>query len=99
LTLSLNGSVKASAKNVSATSTVPTLIWGKLNGKASGQVVAIVVNGTIGAVVPTYADNGEPLAIEALVNPALWHNGANDIEAYTLSGSGASTQLHHARST
>jgi hypothetical protein len=99
LTLALNGSVKSSAKAVTATSTVPTMVWGKLNGKASGQVVAIVVNGTIGAVVPTYADNGEPLAIEALVPPNLWHNGANDIEAYTLSGSGSTTQLHHAPST
>jgi hypothetical protein len=74
------------------------MVWGRLNGKAVGQVVAIVVNGTIGAVVPTYADNGAPLAIEALIPPNLWHNGTNDIEAYTVSGTGASTQLHHARS-
>ena len=79
-------------------STVPAMVWGRLNGKAVGQVVAIVVNGTIGAVVPTYADNGAPLAIEALIPPNLWHNGTNDIEAYTISGTGASTQLHHARS-
>jgi hypothetical protein len=98
LTLSLNGAVKGSAKAVTATSTVPAMVWGRLNGKAVGQVVAIVVNGTIGAVVPTYADNGAPLAIEALIPPNLWHDGANDIEAYTVSGTGASTQLHHATS-
>jgi hypothetical protein len=75
---------------------VPTLIWGHLNGKAGGTV-AIVVNGVVGAVVPTYADNGAPLSIEAIVPPSLWHNGANDIEAYMVGGKGATTELHHVR--
>jgi Sulfatase len=94
LTLSLNGAVKSAARAVTPTSTVPTLIYGHLNGKTGGTV-AIVVNGVVGAVVPTYADNGAPLSIEALVPATLWHNGVNDIEAYMVTGTGAATQLHH----
>jgi hypothetical protein len=96
LSLSLNGAVKTVARTVTSTSRVPTLIWGHLNGKAGGTV-AIVVNGVVGAVVPTYADNGAPLSIEAIVPPSLWHNGANDIEAYMVGGKGATTELHHVR--
>jgi hypothetical protein len=94
LTLSLNSADTGVAKTVTSTSRVPTLIWGHLNGKTGGTV-AIVINGVVGAVVPTYADNGAPLAIEAIVPPSLWHNGANDIEAYMVGGKGATTELHH----
>jgi hypothetical protein len=96
LSLSLNRAVKAAASTVTPTSKVPTLIWGHLNGKVGGTV-AIVVNGVIAAVVPTYADNGAPLAIEALVPPSLWHNGSNDIKAYMVGGKGAATELHLVR--
>ena len=97
LSVSLNGAVKSAAKGVTTTSAVPTLIWGHLNGKVGGTV-AVAVNGVIGAVVPTYADNGAPLSIEAIVPTSLWHNGDNDIEIYMVGGSGARTQLHHVRS-
>ena len=96
LTVSLNGAVKSAARSVTSTSAVPTLIWGHLNGKVGGTI-AVAVNGVIGAVVPTYADNGAPLSIEAIVPTSLWHNGANDISVYTVGGSGATTQLHHVR--
>ena len=94
LTLSLNGSDKNAAKNVTATSVVPTLIWGHLNGKSPGINVAIVVNGVIAAVGPTYAEKGAPLSIEDLVPPKLWHNGTNTVTAYVVTGTGAATQLH-----
>ena len=96
LTVSLNGAVKSAAKVVTSISAVPTLIWGHLNGKVGGTV-AVAVNGVIGAVVPTYADNGAPLSIEAIVPTALWHEGSNDITLYMVGGSGANTQLHHVR--
>jgi hypothetical protein len=96
LTVSLNGAVKTAARAVTSTSAVPTLIWGHLNGKVGGTV-AVAVNGVIGAVVPTYADNGAPLSVEAIVATSLWHNGSNDITLYMVGGSGANTQLHHVR--
>ncbi|BEP14611.1 hypothetical protein acdb102_29220 [Acidothermaceae bacterium B102] len=96
LTVSLNGAVKTAAARVTSTSVVPTLIWGHLNGKVGGTV-AVAINGVIGAVVPTYADNGAPLSIEAIVPTSLWHNGANDITLYTVGGAGATTQLHHVK--
>ena len=97
LSLSLNSADTGVAKAVTSTSRVPTLIWGHLNGKVGGTV-AIVINGVIGAVVPTYADNGAPLSIEALVPPSLWHNGSNTIDAYMVGGTGATTELHRVRS-
>jgi hypothetical protein len=32
------------------------------------------------------------------VPPSLWHNGANDIQAYMVGGKGPTTELHHVRS-
>lgn len=65
-------------------SRVPAFVSGSPPGEDAD--VAVVVNGRIGAIVPTYFEDGER-RFSALLPETLFRPGPNEVEAYTLSGS------------
>lgn len=68
---------------------VPALMVGRLPGPVPpGTFVAVAVNGTVGAVVPTYADP-DGARFVALLPDYLFVDGSNHVELVTVLGSGS----------
>jgi Sulfatase len=68
---------------VATASVVPAFVTGSVPGESDVDVV-ILVNGRVGAVVPTYPEDGE-LRFSALLPESLFRPGPNEIRARALS--------------
>ena len=67
---------------------IPARIGATLDGDVNGDVVvAVALNGVIGAVTRSYVDGGE-LALLAMVEPTFFVNGENRVELIEVSGDG-----------
>lgn len=66
---------------------IPARLTGTLIGDVSGdEVIAVSVNGTIGAITRSYIEDDQP-SFQAMIPPELFDDGENDI-AFFLVGAG-----------
>jgi hypothetical protein len=77
---------------------VPAQLTGRVRGaigRSQRLVLAIAVNGRIEATTETYYDLGDQTygSWSALVNPASYRPGFNDVRIYIVRGGGAETRL------
>jgi len=81
-------------RDVDTTSDViPVRIGGTLLGSASGdEVLAVAVNGVVGAVTRSYEDD-DAVAFLAMVPPELFHDGENAIEVFEVTEAGGLLRL------
>jgi hypothetical protein len=56
--------------------------------------IAIAVNGVIGGVSPTFANESFPHFYAAILPDSLLHQGANDVRFYTVTGPDSAPVLH-----
>jgi hypothetical protein len=49
-------------------------------------IVAVVVNGRVAAVSPTWPSGDNPHHLEAMLVPDVFHDGANTVELYLVGG-------------
>jgi hypothetical protein len=66
--------------------TVPALVRGDHPGGTAGEPLAIAVNGVIAATGPAYLDDDGEVVFAVMVDDALFRDGANQIEVYTIVG-------------
>ncbi len=72
---------------------VPAFVTGVLAGPArGGEEVAVAVNGRLAAVTRSYRA-GADVRMGVIVPPGVFREGANRVEAFAVSGSGAATRL------
>jgi hypothetical protein len=64
--------------------TIPSLVTGHLEGAPDGSLVVLSVDGTVGAVVPTWHDGGQPQAFAALLPESLFPTGDAHLEVSLL---------------
>lgn len=70
-----------------AASTIPTRITGRLDSRAGGsEILAVVVNGRIGAVVRSYVDPKGAVRFQAMVPPEALIEGDNSIDLVEVDG-------------
>jgi hypothetical protein len=75
--------------------TIPVRIAGILYGDVDGgEILAVAVNGTIGAVTRSYEDE-EQVSFLAMVPPGLFVDGANQIEIIEVTGDGVLRHIAH----
>jgi hypothetical protein len=77
---------------------VPALLTGRVRGsigRSERLVLAIAVNGRIAATTETYHDLGDQTngSWSALVDPASYRPGFNDVRIYLVRGTGADVRL------
>jgi hypothetical protein len=65
--------------------TVPALVRGTLHDVDDATPLAIAVNGVIGTTAPAYRDGGVT-KFAAMVDPALFRSGTNDVVVYRVDG-------------
>jgi hypothetical protein len=65
---------------------VPALVRGQVPGASPGQVLAVAVNGVIGATGPVYLDDDGQPVFAVMVDDALLRAGANQIDVYVIPG-------------
>jgi hypothetical protein len=70
---------------------LPALVWGSVD---RSMTVAIVVNGTVAGVSPTFADGSTPNRFAAMVPEPLIKNGSNTVELFEVEGGGVAPLLH-----
>lgn len=72
---------------------IPARIAGILRGDVDGdEVVAVVVNGVVGALTRSYVDEGR-VAFLAMVPPSLFRDGENSIELMEVGAGGELTLI------
>jgi hypothetical protein len=72
---------------------VPTFVTGVLSGSAeAGDEIALAVNGRVAAVTRSY-QAGASVRVGAILPVSAFREGANRVEAFAVSGSGAETRL------
>ena len=72
---------------------VPAFVTGVLSGPAhGGEEVAVAVNGRVAAVTRSYRA-GTEVRMGVVVPPSVFREGANRVEAFAVSGSGADMRL------
>ena len=72
---------------------VPALVSGRLEGVAAGTPLAVAVNGRIAAVSEAYDSVKGGVHVSALVQPASFRDGANDVELYAVRARGGGLSL------
>jgi hypothetical protein len=70
-------------------------VYGTAHG-ADDLPIAVAVNGVIGGVGARLTD-GDGSDFAALPPDWLWHDGANDVDIFTVSGDGTLHQLDSSR--
>jgi hypothetical protein len=66
---------------------VPALITGRVTfAQSESPTLAVGVNGVIGAVTEVYDRGGTRASFQALVDPALFIDGDNQIEVFRIDG-------------
>jgi hypothetical protein len=65
---------------------VPALVSGRLEGVAAGAPLAVAVNGRIAAVSEAYDSVSGGVHVAALVPPASFRDGPNDVQLYAAVG-------------
>jgi hypothetical protein len=63
---------------------LPALITGRVAGTGDGERIAVVLNGTVAGVVPTYTDPGGPGRFASLLLRRAFREGRNDVELYRV---------------
>jgi hypothetical protein len=76
--------------------TVPALVTGALTGPlpATPVPLAVAVNGTIGAVGPTFTQDATPQTFAMVVSDRLFRPGTNGLQLYRVERTRAGTTLH-----
>jgi hypothetical protein len=76
--------------------TVPALVTGALTGPLPAVPVplAVAVNGTIGAVGPTFTQDATPQTFAMVVSDRLFQPGTNRVQLYRVERARAGTTLH-----
>jgi hypothetical protein len=76
---------------------IPSRLTGDLNGDVSGsEVLAVTVNGVVGAMTRSYIEDGEA-SFQAMLPPDLFRDGDNDIAVYEVADDGTLMLVERSR--